>query len=140
MQITQATDYALRGMIYLAAQDDREDRISAQEIANEQVIPIRFLLKIMRQLLQSGLLKSYRGNTGGYVLARPPQEITLLDIVTAVEGPVYLNRCLSDPQLCNRQATAFCLVHDKLLKLQNDIIKNMQSCTLLDFIQQEKGA
>ena len=108
MQITQATDYALRGMIYLAAQDDREDRISAQEIANEQVIPIRFLLKIMRQLLQSGLLKSYR--------------------------------CLSDPQLCNRQATAFCLVHEKLLKLQNDIIQNMQSCTLQDFIQQEKGA
>ena len=134
MQITQATDYALRALSYLGQQAPEEGRMSAKEIAEEQKIPIRFLLKIMRQLMYEGIVKSYRGNSGGYALAKPPQDITLLDVVEALEGKIILNRCLEDPDLCNRNAAEYCKIHAALQEIQDEVVVQMQQYTLADFI------
>ena len=134
MQITQATDYALRALIYLGEQTPEEGRVSAKEIAEEQKIPIRFLLKIMRQLMYEGIVKSYRGNSGGYALAKPPQDITLLDVVEALEGKIILNRCLEDGRLCSRSAADYCKVHMALQDIQDEVMVQMQQYTLADFI------
>ncbi len=90
MQIPRKVDYAIRAAIYLAAQDP-EKKCSSGEIAENQGIPRKFLEKIIQNLTRSGLVKSKRGTDGGYSLARPTHEITLRDIIEAIEGPITLN-------------------------------------------------
>ncbi len=90
MRIPRKVDYAIRAAIYLAAQHP-EKKCSTGEIAENQGIPRKFLEKIIQNLTRSGLLKSKRGSDGGYSLARPTHEISLRDIIEAVEGPISLN-------------------------------------------------
>lgn len=126
MQLNQATDYALRAVLYLANSSPQQV-IPAQVIAETEEIPIRFLLKIMRSLIQAGIIKSYRGTVGGYMLAKRPEEITLLDVVQAVEGPVYLNRCLLDPKYCNKNGTATCAIHEALENIEKNLVRGLNS-------------
>lgn len=87
MRISIKIDYALRAMAELAAApDDRP--VKAELIGKRQHIPQKFLLAIMNELRRSHLVRSHRGQEGGYVLARPPSEITLADVMRAVEGPL----------------------------------------------------
>ena len=85
MTINQATDYGFRAVLYLAGQP-RGTLVEAQAIAQNVVIPMRFLLKIMPSLIKAGIVKSQRGVGGGYALAREPGDITLLQILEAIEG------------------------------------------------------
>ena len=95
MQIPRKVDYAIRAAIYLAAQDP-EKKCSSGEIAENQGIPRKFLEKIIQNLTRSGLVKSKRGTDGGYSLARPTHEITLRDIIEAIEGPITLNVLMNE--------------------------------------------
>jgi Rrf2 family protein len=70
------------------------------EIAQAQKIPGSFMAKILRSLVRARLLDSARGVNGGFSLARPPSEITMLDIVEAVEGPLGIAPCVPDPRAC----------------------------------------
>lgn len=99
--------------------------VTAQEIARREKVPLRFLLKIMRSLVDAGIVKSVRGVTGGYALARPPGKITLLDVVEAVEGPVRLNRCLIDQEYCTKRWANRCPVHQVLEVIQNAVIQEL---------------
>jgi Rrf2 family protein len=80
-------DYAVRAMVQLAAEAS-EEPVKADTIARAQDIPLKFLLGILSDLKRSHLLRSQRGAEGGYWLARPAQEITVADIIRAVEGPL----------------------------------------------------
>lgn len=92
-------DYALRAIVYLAAQSGNKVTFVG-EIAEKQMIPINFLFKILRKLVRAGMVRSFRGPRGGYTLARTPGEISVLEVVEAVEGPVMLNRCLNPNAPC----------------------------------------
>ncbi|MEW6273783.1 MAG: Rrf2 family transcriptional regulator [Bacillota bacterium] len=124
MQLNQATDYAFRAVLHLAGSAPGEV-VTAQEIARREKVPLRFLLKIMRSLVEAGIVKSVRGVTGGYALARPPGKITLLDVVEAVEGPVRLNRCLIDQEYCTKRWANRCPVHQILEVIQNAVIQEL---------------
>jgi Rrf2 family protein len=99
MQITRQADYAVRAVLYLAEQGSG-NRVTTAEIGREQHIPPTFLAKIIAQLATAGIVRSTRGSHGGVTLALPPAEISLLDIVEVVDGPVVLNECVSDRSLC----------------------------------------
>ena len=99
MQITRQADYAVRAVLYLAERDSG-DRVTTAEIGREQHIPLTFLAKIIAQLATAGIVRSTRGSHGGVTLAQPAAEISLLDIVEVVDGPVVLNECVSDRSLC----------------------------------------
>jgi len=87
VRISIKIDYALRAMAELAASDD--DRpVKAEFIAGEQDIPLKFLLAILGELRRGRLVRSQRGQSGGYTLARAPNGITLADVMRAVEGPL----------------------------------------------------
>ncbi len=113
MYLNQATDYAFRAVLFLAHQPIGKV-VDSQAIARQEHIPTRFLLKIMPSLIQAGIIKSQRGAGGGYALNKTPAEISLLHVLEAVEGPINLNRCISDPSLCSKNGTPYCEIHSAL--------------------------
>ena len=99
MQITRQADYALRAMIYLARLEPNR-RAATSQIAEEQHIPPSFLAKIISQLSIAGLIHTSRGARGGVSMARTPGEISILEVVEAIDGPIALNECTEDPSAC----------------------------------------
>lgn len=119
MQLNQATDYAFRVIMHLATLP-KDEIAKGQVIAEEQNIPPGFLQKIMRALTQGEIVKSYRGIDGGFALAKSAMEISLLDVITIMEGPVDLQRCLKDTSACSKGCAPQCPVHSALAMIQND--------------------
>lgn len=95
MQITRQADYAVRAVHYLSHLE-QDKRAATSQIAREQRIPPSFLAKIVSQLSVAGLLQTSRGARGGVSLARPPEQINLLEVVEAIDGPILLNECVAD--------------------------------------------
>jgi len=87
VRVSAKTDYALRAALELAAAPD-EKPVKGERIATAQAIPLRFLENILMQLRHAGLVDSRRGAEGGYKLARPPAEVTLADVIRAIDGPL----------------------------------------------------
>ena len=87
VRVSAKADYALRACVQLAAAE-AEGHVKGERIAQAQEIPVKFLENILGDLRQAGLVRSQRGVEGGYWLARPASEITLADVIRAVEGPL----------------------------------------------------
>lgn len=89
MRLTRASHYALIALAHMAQQPEpTKTAIASHGIAKARNIPMRFLLKVLKPLVDEGVLHSHKGPTGGYVLAHPPSEITLLQIIEAVDGEI----------------------------------------------------
>jgi Rrf2 family protein len=100
LQISRKIDYALRAMIHLAGLP-AERIASLQDLSVTLHLPREFLAKILKVLAGRGLVRSARGAHGGYQLARPAQDISFLEVIEAVEGPVQLNVCLDHKERCD---------------------------------------
>ena len=87
MRISAKADYAVRAVVELAAAPD-EKPVKAERIANAQQIPLNFLENILGELRHAGIVRSHRGAEGGFRLARPAEEVTVADVIRAVEGPL----------------------------------------------------
>lgn len=112
MQLTRQADYAIRAVLYLAT----SPLANVQEIAEAQGVPKEFLAKILQTLSRKGIVITLRGVGGGVSLARPPEKISVLDVLEAIEGPPVINRCLITPNECRREY--YCSVHEELLDLR----------------------
>lgn len=88
MRISRSTGYALLAVGYIVQHKD-EKIILSQDISKKYNIPLEYLLKILQQLVRASVLRSKRGPRGGFSLAKPPNKITILQIVEAVDGPLY---------------------------------------------------
>lgn len=134
MRITQETDYAFRICGHLAKNEKQV--VGAPTIATEESIPERFTLRILRKLNLAGITKAKRGATGGYTLNRPKEEISLYDIIIAVDGPIVINRCLgSDNPICSRSEVSEecynkCYFHRSLSEIQDIVVEKFKDCTL----------
>lgn len=129
MELTRKGEYAIRGIVYLAGKPiDKVCLLS--EIAAAVDVPPTFLAKIFQQFSKIGLVKSFRGTGGGFMLGHEPENITLLEVVEAVEGPIIPNRCVVKPVDCER--SAFCNVHPVWKRVQADIRCVLAGVTLRD--------
>lgn len=99
LQVSRRVEYALRAAIWLGSRP-YGSVVSFKEIAARQGVPQEFLAKILKSLVDQGLLRSVRGAQGGYALARPTTEISFLDIMEAAEGPVAINACCKNGTGC----------------------------------------
>ena len=88
MRVSAKTDYALRAAVELAAAHGDGIPVKGERLATSQSIPLRFLENILLQLRHAGIVESRRGADGGYKLARAPEEITLADVIRAIDGPL----------------------------------------------------
>jgi len=100
MQITRATDYAVRVLIHLATLPE-SSRVAAPVLAQAIRAPESFVSKVLQQLVQRGLISSHRGAGGGFQLAVLPGNVSLLDVVEMMEGPVQVNLCLEGEAACD---------------------------------------
>lgn len=109
LELTRRGDYAVRAMIALAA-SPVGDWSSVPRIATEMSIPERFLPRVMRDLAEAGLVEARTGRSGGYRLARPAADVTLLDVIDAVEPQDDDRRCVLRGIPCGVDGR--CIVHD----------------------------
>ena len=108
MQLTMTGEYAVRAMVGLASKPFGTV-MPISEISEQWEISENFLRKIIAHLVKMGLVHSQRGTNGGVRLAIPAEQLTLLDVIEAVEGKIFLNKCLIGPECCTQ--TAWCAVH-----------------------------
>ncbi|MGH2521429.1 MAG: RrF2 family transcriptional regulator [Anaerolineales bacterium] len=132
MQITRQADYAVRAVLYLA-QLAPGRRASTAQIARDQSIPVTFLAKIVSQLAGVGIVRATRGAHGGVTLARPAEEINLLEIVEAIDGPVLLNDCVLDHQACTLGDT--CAVRPIWCEAQAELASRLRQTTFAQLRQ-----
>lgn len=133
MKITKETDYAIRALIFLAQCET--ELMDAKAIAEHQVIPQSFMFKVLRKLVAKDLVLSIRGAGGGYKLAKSPEEITLLDIICAIEEEATLNGCLGEAGTCSLWAKkGYCKAHQELLRVQNVLHQELQKKSLAEIM------
>jgi Rrf2 family protein len=126
MKLTQETDYAFR-LVFAFSRLKPGCHLTAREIADSQNIPYRFLLRVIAKLKKEGIVASRQGVDGGYRLGRPRSEITLKDVMEAIEGPVNINRCLKSSSLCTGDFAAVCRVHRALAEVQDKLLQDLHS-------------
>jgi Rrf2 family protein len=124
MQITRQADYAVRAVLYVAKLGANQ-RAATRQIAAEQNIPPSFLAKIISQLSIAGLLQTSRGARGGVILAKKPEEISLLEVVEAIDGPIMLNECVHGEKGCNFGGN--CRLRPVWCEVQDDVIQRLKS-------------
>jgi len=138
MQITRQADYALRAMLYLARAYEKKDlRSATKQIAENQEIPASFLAKIISQLSIAGLIQTSRGAKGGVRLARKPEDISLLDVVEAIDGPITLNECVDDPSVCVFGDN--CPIHEVWCEAKTQLVRKLQDSTFDKLLEMEKA-
>ncbi len=133
LKISRKIDYALRAMIFLASTPESRV-VPFREIAKQMTIPEEFLAKILKTLVNKGLLRSARGVRGGYSLAKPRTSIALLDVIEAVEGPIVVNLCLSDADSCS--LTPSCTMHEIWKLGQERMLEVYRAATLDTLVMQ----
>lgn len=122
MKITRECDYAIRIILMLGGLD-AGSIADAGHISEAQCIPRQFTLKILRKLLGKGYVRSVKGAHGGYALGVSAEEISIYDVVAAIDGTVGINECFSCGYKCNRvESLDDCVVHSYLASV-NDLIK-----------------
>ncbi len=131
MQITRQADYALRAIFHLTKLDATQ-RAATSQIAEEQRIPPSFLAKIISQLSIAGLIHTSRGARGGVSLARSPEEITILEVVEAIDGPIALNECTSSPEACPFGQN--CPLRKLWCGTQSELIEKLRTTTFAQFL------
>jgi len=135
MQITRQADYALRAMMFLARKDENQ-RASTSQIAKVQQIPPSFLAKIISQLSIAGLIHTSRGARGGVSLARPADQISVLEVVEAIDGPILLNGCTGDVDDCIFGED--CLLRPLWCDVKNDLVERLRSTSFAQFTSEQK--
>lgn len=134
MVITRATEYAIRTIIYLA-KHPKGEIVLKKDICRTQNVTPAFLTKILQPLIKAGIVSSQRGVGGGFLLNKGAEEITLLNILEAEEGPLNLNHCLVEKGLCQRDA--LCSAHKVWEEAQSSMIEVLQRHNIAELVRQE---
>jgi len=131
MKLSRASTYAFYGLAYIAAQE--KDRfVPLSEIHAHRGVPEKHLAKIFQSLVRAGVLMSARGVRGGFRLARPANEVSALDVIQAVEGPVAASGCLLLVEACDRDTA--CRINDIWRRAQGRMLEELRTATLVDMM------
>jgi len=128
LKLTKKADYGLIALKHLAMRVPASS--SAKEIAETYGIPSPLLSKILQKLVKNGFLRSEHGTNGGYKLAREAREITALDVIRTIDGPIFLTACFTEHGYCAH--TDKCIVRDPLQKVHEGILRLLASITIAD--------
>jgi Rrf2 family iron-sulfur cluster assembly transcriptional regulator len=136
MIYSETVKYALLALSYLALNKDR--LVKVEEIAEVQKIPKPFLSKIFHKLARERLLRSYKGPTGGFTLAVPPEQITIMDVIRCLDEDYKLDYCALRPGRCEEWQVSPCGVHEKWTHLREVILDYLKTTTIAQLAQVEE--
>jgi Rrf2 family protein len=131
MRLSRAAEYAVRCMLYLSTAG-KGVLVGRKTVAREMDIPEQFLGKIAQQLARAGLIEIIQGVKGGFRLVVPPSELTLLMVIEAVIGEIFLNDCLLWPESCGRSPV--CKVHVVWENARNQLRETLRKATFSSLI------
>lgn len=141
LKLTKKADYGLISLKHLAgcaaAQRMSEHRTaaSAKEIAEAYRIPLPLLSKVLQKLARAGFLTSVQGTNGGYLLARDPHRITVLEVVRSIDGPIILTSCFTGGHECDQSDS--CTVREPLRRVHESILRLLDSISIADLVDEE---
>lgn len=135
MQITRASDYAVRVMIHLSSLP-QGSTVRQAELSKATDVSGHFLSKVLQQLVRSRLIRSHRGAGGGYVLATAAEKVSLLDVLQAVEGPVRLNQCIEEGPSCDRKS--WCPAHQVWAEAQAAVTNVLGAASMASLAAQTR--
>ncbi len=145
LRLSKRSDYALIAMRHLATGEKAHDAAgtasraaSARELAERLDIPVEHHAKVLQKLARAHLLVSQQGIRGGYVLARPAHQISVADIIVAVDGPLTVTACSDQDSSCDQYAK--CNVRDPLWRLKDRIVAAIAGCTLAEIATDQPPA
>ncbi|NIP29890.1 MAG: Rrf2 family transcriptional regulator [Candidatus Dadabacteria bacterium] len=131
MQVSKTLDYAVRSLTFMGI--NPEYKYSMKEISDKKHIPVNYLAKIMRRLVNRGIIRSMVGPEGGYLLRRPPSDINLREVYEAIEGEIRIIDCMDKENLCALYENCTQLpVWDKL---KVSMVKILEDTTLEDMVR-----
>ena len=131
MFLTKECDYAIRVVRGLM---DLEIK-SVKAICEREHIPRPFAYKILKKLEHNGIVRAQRGSAGGYQLTKTPEEITLFDVIQAVDNRLYINECLQDGYECPRNSNGnSCAIHRELARIQLTLINALGENTMKELV------
>jgi len=131
IRLSRITDYGIVLMAQLAACPEGAPH-NAREVAAETRLPVPVVSKVLKALARAGLLVSHRGAKGGYALARPPQKITVPEMIAALEGPIALTACVQHPGSCAQEAG--CHVREPWQRISRVVQTALARITLADLV------
>lgn len=134
MRLTRAGEYGVRCILFLAGNGPGKV-VGRAEIARAMDIPKQFLGKIAQQLARSGFIEIIQGAHGGYRLVFSPDKLTLLDVVEAVTGEIFLNDCVMRPESCFRSAG--CSIHRVWEKARKQLRETLKEATFAKMLEEE---
>ena len=137
MKLSTRTRYGLRAVIELAHHEEKRP-LQLKVIAERQGISVKYLEQLMSLLRSAGFVRSIRGSKGGYVLARPAEQINVYEIFRCLEGVVTTAECTDDAAYCERAAD--CAAREIWLRVEEAIHRVLGSLTLADVVQQAKAS
>ena len=141
--MTKKTGYGLIAMVHLAKLAN-DQVASAREIADRYGIPAALLMNVLKELATAGYVESLRGARGGYRLALRPQDLTLADVITSLEGPIRQSECVTDEAgedgECSCQTMARCPNIDPVHRVQRKINDFLKKVTLADILEPTASA
>ena len=129
--ITREIDYAVRALIYLAA--NRNETVTVPELVDELGITRPFLRKIMQLLAKAGVIESYKGNKGGFRLIKEPGDIYLIDLIEIFQGKFSLNECLLNKGICPNKGN--CILKDRVDDIEEKVKKELKFIDLKSLIK-----
>jgi Rrf2 family protein len=129
--ITRDTDYALRGICLIAKNNGRV--VSVEELVRKLKVPRPFLRKILQSLGREGILKSQRGQGGGFALAKGPKEILVVDLIRIFQGSLRLNECFLRKAACPRIRS--CILRKKILKIEDYVRRHLEAITIASLLR-----
>ena len=130
MNISRASDYAIRGLVYMAKKP-AGTVCFVKDIAKNTNSPASFMSKIFQTLAKSGIVHSFIGTKGGFTFNIQPENITIKMVVEIIDGPIVLNRCVIDKSSCRNVDN--CDVHFMWLNIQKVLTKALSSYSIADF-------
>ncbi len=134
-RLSRITDYGIRVLAHLASSAEsglRVAPVNAREVADELSLPLPIVSKVMKSLARAGLLESHRGSKGGFNLVQRPEDLSVADMIAALEGPVALTECQIGPFLCQHEGT--CSVQEPWSVINRSVRNTLATITLSDLI------
>jgi Rrf2 family iron-sulfur cluster assembly transcriptional regulator len=135
--LSSSSKYGIRAVTYIASQSRNNGKIGIKKISEDLNLPTPFLAKILQLLARQKILSSSKGPHGGFSLLRDPKKITLLDIITTIEGDDIFDNCIihNMPCKCVTDDKLMCPIHDDYMKVRNALVKLFTSKTIYSLVK-----